>query len=117
MNNKEISKLYSYSSDAVDYMNQKDYVQVYNSLRDLTKYLMSKKKDANLLWKLRIAELVALGINVPLQMFGVYGVKLEKCPPEILDVIDTELKSLQKGVECLIASSTKEVFNYKMSLN
>lgn len=117
MNGTEISELYNYSSEAVEYMAQKEYTKVYLSLRDLTKYLMNKKKDADLLWKLRIAELIALGVNVPLQMFGVYGVELKRCPPEILEVIDIELRSLQKGIESLIVSSSKEVFSYKMSLN
>ena len=117
MTDTELTELYALSQDAVECMNGGEYVSAYTALSTITKKLIKHKNSDDLLWKLRVAELVALGVTVPLQMFGVYGVNLVGCPPEILSLMKSELTSLSLGIKSVIASSPGEFVCYKISNN
>ena len=118
MNDTELTELYALSQDAVKYMDMKEYVKAYTALSTVTKKLIHHKNSDDILWKLRVAELVALGVTVPLQMFGLYGVNLVGCPVEIVDLIRSELISLSSGIKAtIISSSSDEFVCYKISNN
>lgn len=117
MTDTELTELYALSQDAVGYMNTGDYINAYTALSTITKKLINHKNSDDILWKLRVAELVALGVTVPLQMFGLYGVNLVGCPAEILDLMKSELTSLSMGIKSTIVSSPNEFVCYKISNN
>ena len=128
MTKVEILDIYHLGIKAAKHMENGDYSQVYGALRQIVRQLMARKDQADLEWKLRIAELITIGIVVPLQMFAVYGSALENAPGEILQLIGTELECLNSGVKKLLVSAKDRgserpsfgrclPFGYKVMLN
>ena len=128
MTKVEILDIYHLGIKAAKHMENGDYSQVYGALRQIVRQLMARKDQADLEWKLRIAELITIGIVVPLQMFAVYGSDLENAPGEILQLIGTELECLNSGVKKLLAAAKDRSgesmsfgsglpFGYKVMLN
>ena len=116
MNGTDMLAMYALSREASLCMGRGEYAQACAALKSIAAKLIAEKAGAGLVWKLRITELIALGVAVPLQMFSLYGPGLKGCPDEIVRLAGSELKALQSGFESLISSSP-ESFCYKISNN
>ena len=115
MNYRDVLDVYELSLAVQEYIEEQDYDAAYNTLKKITLFLLNQKTIVNDEWRLRITELLALGVSTPLKIYNIYGKDLDDVPDKILDLVKEEIGNFQHGLETLLIPSN--ILKYKMYPN
>lgn len=91
------------------------YDKAQDQLMSLAKELLMRKDTSNLEWKLKISEIMLIGVVTPLRVMQFHDAHDLEITEETAAFILSEVENLQTGLACLLIPS--EAFKYKIYPN
>ena len=111
----DILEMYSLCLEYGKFLEKEEYSKAFDVLRNMAKILVLRKNTANPEWKLKITELLLIGISTPLKIFAEYEAEDLELPKEAIAIIVSDLDSLHTGLVNLLVPS--DVLKFKFYPN
>lgn len=111
----DVIQLYKLTLEVLKVLEDEDYSKSYEMLQEIAKILILRKNTSNAEWKLKITELILIGLSTPLKLLAQYDAEQLEITPELLAIILSDIDSFQTGLLTLLIPM--EVVKYKFYPN